>query len=320
MALSYEYSVGSVRAKETGLLKKQDLDLLIASGSVDNMCAVLRDKGYDGDSVEDMINNRTESLWSYVRSVAPDMNELDLLLCRNDLQNIKVTIKGVLSGRDFAHMLAEPYTVEPSLIREAVEQQKFSLLPDWVAEAARQAFEKTAHESDARLGDTILDRAVSEHMLLLAEKKSDIIFEYFKTLIFYANVKTALRCSRIGAERNYIESALVPVDGADVRHMAESAAAGESELVDYLSRTDNYGCADAVAEYKKSPSAFERFADNKVLSVAVKCRYASDGIDPLFGYIIAVEAEQKVIHIIASGLKTGQNEASVRERLRKIYG
>ena len=43
-------------------------------------------------------------------------------------------------------------------------------------------------------------------------------------------------------------------------------------------------------------------------------------MDPLIGYYLGSDAEKKVIHIIASGIRTNTDTDSIRERLREIYG
>ena len=51
-----------------------------------------------------------------------------------------------------------------------------------------------------------------------------------------------------------------------------------------------------------------------------KCKRSGDGADPIMGYLIASETEKKVIHIIASGIRTKTNYETVKERLREVYG
>lgn len=320
MTMSYEYAVGSVRAKETGLLSRQDMEMLAASGSTEKLCSVLNDKGYYGDSVDEMLSNRSTELWAYVHSVAPDISCFNVLFYRNDVHNVKTVIKGILSGREYEHLLMTPCTVDTERVIKAVGDGKYDLLPEWLSAPAKEAFALVAHSYDARQGDALLDKALMKKMLELSEGLSDTVEEYFKTLVFYSNVKIALRSSRTGTTADLLKTAFCDVDGFDVNYTARCAATGEKELLDYLRKVASYGCPEAMAEYDKSPSVFEKFVDDKLMSIAVKCKYVSDGIDPLFGYIMAVEAEIKVIHIIASGIRTGQPEASIRERLRRIYG
>ena len=89
-----------------------------------------------------------------------------------------------------------------------------------------------------------------------------------------------------------------------------------------LSKISAYGCNKAVEEYKASPSAFEKFVDTSPYEPCKKkkCKRSGDGADPITGYLIASETEKKVIHIIASGIRTKTNYETVKERLREVYG
>ena len=46
MALSYEFSIGSVRAKENALFNKTDIEQLLGCKSISELCRMLEDKGY----------------------------------------------------------------------------------------------------------------------------------------------------------------------------------------------------------------------------------------------------------------------------------
>ena len=320
MSLSYEYAVGSVRAKETKLLSNQDMDMLAACKTVDELVGALSDKGFNGNTVDEMLENRITELWSYVGKVSPDMTQFDLLLCRNDLHNIKAVIKGVLSGRQYKHLLISPSTVSTDDMIYAIEQRKFDTLPEWMSSAAAECYELTARQSDARLGDAVIDRTATEHILALAKSRSAVIADYYNAIAFYANVKIALRSARSTADSFYLGKALSIVEGMDNGSVIKATLAGEEELLKHLKKLDYYGCSGAIEAYAKSPSDFERYVDDRLMQVALACRYISEGIDPLFGYIIAIEAENKAIHIIKSGIATGRPQHIIRERLRRLYG
>ena len=48
MGASYAYAVGNVRARESSLLTRQDLDQLLVLSGTDELLSVLRDKGLGG--------------------------------------------------------------------------------------------------------------------------------------------------------------------------------------------------------------------------------------------------------------------------------
>ena len=52
MALSYEYSIGSVRAREKNLLTRSDIEQLLSLKSEAEIASMLSDKGYgEGSSL-----------------------------------------------------------------------------------------------------------------------------------------------------------------------------------------------------------------------------------------------------------------------------
>ena len=64
---------------------------------------------------------------------------------------------------------------------------------------------------------------------------------------------------------------------------------------------------------------FEKYVDDRLMSIAIACKRSNEGVDALFGYIIAVEAENKIIHMIKTGIATGAGREAMAERLRRIY-
>ncbi|MEE0914150.1 MAG: V-type ATPase subunit [Ruminococcus sp.] len=323
MSLSYEFSIGSVRAKENSLFTNSDIEQLLACKDTSSLCSMLNTKGYgDGKTIDEIIENHTVSMWDYLKSIAPDFDIFAPFFYQNDAHNLKVVLKGTMADREYSHLLMNPCTIEAEILKEAVENRKFSLLPEWLSESADKAYDTLAHTGDARLSDAIIDKAVMQKMISSAEKfKSDFLKKYFNTLVFYNNIKIALRSSRTGTSRDYLLKALCDV--ADFRKEAVISASlkGIDALTDELSKYSEYDCKTAIEEYKNSPSAFERFVDNKLIIMAKEsCKRTSEGARPLLGYYLGCEAEKKVIHIIASGIKTGTDTDIIRERLREIYG
>ena len=319
MALSYEFALGSVRAKEGKLFKKQDIDVFMACTTVQELASTLSDKGFEGDSIDQMLETRTNDLWRYIESVSPDFAQFDIFKYRNDLHNVKAAIKGVVSGRQFEHLFQTPLTIDTDLIIKAVKEKRFNLLPDFISDGAEQCYKLTAQEFNARLGDGIIDRAVSMYMLNCAKALGETVYNYFSAYCFYANVKIALRSARTGADLNYLNTVLIPVENADLKALATSAVAGEEELTDYLKKQDLFGCSGAAEAYEQSPALFEKYVDDILMSIAVKCKLSTEGIDALFGYVIATEAENKIIHMIKTAIATGTSRQAMEERLRRIY-
>lgn len=323
MALSYEFSIGSVRAKENSLFTNADIEHMLGCKNEDELIRYLNDKGYgEGKTIDEIIGSHTKEMWKYIKSIAPDFDIFKPFFYQNDIHNLKVVLKGTMSGRSYENLLVSPHTIDIDTLKAAVENRKFSLLPDWLSQPADKAYEVLAHATDARLSDAVIDKSVMEQMLNAAEKSgSQFLYDYFKTTVFYSNIKIAIRSSRTGTNKDYLNQALCDVDDFRKSTVINAALKGCDALLDTLSKFSEYDCSKAIAEYKHSPSAFERFADNKLINMAKEsCKRASEGAEPLMGYYLGCETEKKVIHIIASGLRTKSDTETIRERLREIYG
>ena len=218
--------------------------------------------------------------------------------------------------------MVKPCTFSEETLKQAVENRKFSLLGEELSASCDKAYEILAHTGDARLSDAVLDRAFMELILKTSEKSdSEFMSEYFKATVFYNNVNTAIRGAKADCDRDFLEIAICDVQDFPRSRILEARVKGLEPTLDVLSKISAYGCNKAVEEYKTSPSAFEKFVDNRLMSLAKeKCKRSGDGADPITGYLIASETEKKVIHIIASGIRTKTNYETVKERLREVYG
>lgn len=323
MALSYEFSIGSVRAKENSMFSEADAEQMLALKSVDELVRFLKDKGYgDGDTVEEIVESNTKRMWKYIRSIAPDFNIFEPFLIQNDVHNFKTALKGTMSDRDYEHLLMEPCTIKHEDMIKAVENRRFDIFPEWLQKPADMAYQRLAETKDARLSDAGIDKAVLERIVFLGKTSgSEFLAEYFNTLAFYANVKTALRGTKARVSRYFYENALCECDGFDKQAVIKEALTSDEALVKYLEKQDAYECRKAMSIFAESPSGFEKFVENQLIRLAKRlCRLSSEGCEPLMGYYIGCEYERKLIIIIASGLRTGSAPEKIRERLREIYG
>ncbi len=324
MPVSYEYSMGSVRAKEKNLLSRAELEGMLALNDADSLCAYLKDKGFaDGDTVEALLKNNSADTIKYLYSVVPDESIFDVFLYPNDAHNVKSVIKGLLAGADYKRLFVSPCTVNTADVETAVKENKYALLPEAFSEAAAKAYEILAQTADARLSDAYLDSACMKAQLeKAAETKIDFLYEYIRLEIFYRCVKIALRGAKTDAGISYYEAALIDgLEGFDKKEVIGAALKGEEAVIDYFCSKDIYGSRESMERYKGSPAEFEKYTENLLMSLAInKCRRSGTGAEAAIGYYIAAAAERKAIQIIASGISTGADGDTTRERLREIYG
>ena len=104
----------------------------------------------------------------------------------------------------------------------------------------------------------------------------------------------------------------------DIREvqLAKAAIGGMDAIVEYLAGTDYAEGGKAIAE---SPSAFERWCDNRMIQTMQPQKYEVFSVGPLVAYVLARENEIKTVRIIVSGKRSGLSDDSIRERVREMY-
>ena len=104
--------------------------------------------------------------------------------------------------------------------------------------------------------------------------------------------------------------------GVNVEQLIRAALAGADEIAQYLEGTSYAGGAEALRE---SPSAFERWCDNRMIETLKPQKYETFSVGPLLGYLIARENEIKTVRIILTGKQNGFPDDAIRERIREMY-
>ncbi len=323
MKLSYEFSVGSVRAREKSLFTYAELEQMLNLKSENELVRFLKDKGYgEGETVSEIVESNAEQMWKYIESIAPDFSVFEPFLLKNDIHNIKTILKGIMYQKEFRELLIFPCRIKPDEIKSAIENKKFGNLPEFFSEPVAKAYDLLAKTADSRLSDAVIDRAALEIMISEGKNsKSEFLAGYFNTFAFYANVKTALRDARFKPVPEYLDNALCECEGFDKPKVISKTLAGREALVRYLEKVRFYDCDKAMESFSRGTGEFEKFVDNKLMRLAKEmCRLTSEGPEPLFGYYIGCEYERQAIYIISSGITTQTPPDKIRERLRDIYG
>ncbi len=326
MAGSYEFATGSVRVRECSLLSRADLEQLIAASDEATLVAVLQDKGFGeqaapAGTVEELLRQQMQETWTYMRSLLPDPSILNAFLLRNDLHNAKTILKGVFGDRDVSDMMLSPALLQPKDILFAVKEKDFSELPMWLAAALSEAYDVLAQSNDAQRADAVLDKAAMQAMLdAAAVTRIPLLNELVSATVFYADVKMALRAAHAHMSAEYLDVALCPCEGVLLDGWKTALQAGEEDMLALLAGITQYSCDEAIAAYRHSPASFEKWVDDYLLSLAKVGQTVTSGAEPLLGYFMGREAEDKVIRIIAVGIRTGQPAADIRERVRELYG
>jgi len=305
----YAYAVGNIRANEYKRLTGAELRQLLTLSSADD---ITRELGVRGISLE------REQALNYIRKLSEENAVFDVFLMRNDFHNMKTAIKGRVSNQDISALLMYPSMVSIETIQNCVAIGDFSILPIWIREAAEQAFHIVAKTNDGQQCDIILDTSYFRVMQDYAKKSKNVfIIELTEKMVVFFNLKAVLRAFLSKKTVDFIQTILVVCSTFDINKLAH-AATNKENLGLFLASHGFNEAVRALDEYE-AMAAFEIYCDNEILHFVDTVKYEPFGIEPLIGYLIYQEMQQKNIQILLAGKRANLPDDKLLERMRWTY-
>ena len=324
MAEEYTYAVARIRALENSLLTDAAIEQLIACPDVESCLNYLEEKGWGDASCagdqERILSREEEKIWEVVKDLHIDMKHFDVLALPKEYQNLKAAIKEAVNGPAHSKVYYEDTVLDGKTLSDIIKDREFDKLPDGMKAAAMEAYDVLLHTGDGQLCDIIIDKACLEAVLEAGRKAKKegygVICDYAESIACVADIKTAIRSAKTGKSQDFLMQALVDTESLSATALAKAAAQGEDAVKELLSTTDYRDACDQLSE---SPSAFERWCDDKIIESLQPQKYETFTIGPVIAYVIARQNEIKTVRLILTGKANGLPDESIRERVRQMY-
>ena len=302
MSEQYTYAVARIRALEVSLFSDSTIDQLIACQSYEQALQFLEEKGW-GDTessgnAEEILTREEEKTWEVVKELSIGMEHFDVLSYPKLFHNLKAAVKEVCTGDKNRHIYYEDVRIPGEEMRKIVEDREFGKLPDSMRIAGEEAYETLLHTGDGQLCDVIIDRAALDAIYQAGKESPDKIIQDY------------------AESTDFMKRAMAECDSLSVSQLSKAALSGMDAICEYLRGTAYAEGADALAE---SPSAFERWCDNRIIQTISPEKYHAFTIGPVIAYVIARQNEIKTVRIILSGKQNELPDDSIRERVREMY-
>ena len=317
----YTYAVARIRALEVSLFSDAVIEQLLACKTAEQALQLVTEKGWgDPSSDRDMdavLKREEEKTWEVIRDVAPDMSVFDVLSYPKLYHNLKAAIKEVCTETRNPGIFYDDCQIPGREMLQIVENREFSKLPRGMSRVAEEAFDTLLHTRDGQLCDIMIDKAALDAICEAGRRSGEpIIQDYADTTVAIADIKIAVRSHKTGKSGDFMRSAMAECRSVNAEQLIRAALSGEEEIARYLEGTSYAGGADALRE---SPSAFERWCDNRMIETLKTQKYETFSVGPLLGYLIARENEIKTVRIILTGKQNGFPDDAIRERIREMY-
>lgn len=317
----YAYAVARIRALEVSLFSSAAIEQLIACKDDDAVLRFLQERGWGGPDVpmdaDAILTREREKIWETIREMHVDMDVFDVLSYTSWFHNLKAAVKEVCTGKSGANIYYEGTPLSGEELVRIIKEKDYKALPENMQTAAEEAVETLLHSGDGQLCDVIIDRAAMEAIMEAGKtSKDEIIRDYAESTVAVANIKIAVRALKTAKSLEFMKRAMAPCNSLNADALAHAALAGMDSVIEYLSGN---GYAEAAEALKESPSAFERWCDNRIIQTIKPQKSNPFSVGPLVAYVIARENEIKTVRIILTCKQNGLSDDSIRERVREMY-
>lgn len=319
--LEYTYAVARIRALESSLFSSTEIERLLGCADEEQCLQFLSEKGWgDGTGSMDasaMLKREEEKTWEVIDDVAPDLSVFDVLSYPKLYHNLKAAIKEVCTEVENKNIFYDDCSIPGAEMLQLVRNKEFQRLPGKMGETAEEAYDTLLHTRDGQLCDVIVDRAALDAIYEAGKKaEDDIIKKYAESTVAIADIKIAVRSQKTAKSLEFMKRAMAPCDSVNVDQLSKAAVTGMEAVRDYLLGTSY---AEGAAALEESPSAFERWCDNRMMETIRPQKYNSFSAGPLVAYVLARENEIKTVRIILTGKQNDFPDEAIRERIREMY-
>ena len=323
----YLYLSAMLKAREANMLTRDKLERILAAGSFNDAAKLLQESGWPDMSdqtaagVDKLLSKRREEIFAELERTIPEREVVEVFRTRYDYHNAKAIIKGEGVGADAEHILSGAGTVEPKKLLEAYREEDFRDIPAILGAAMTEARGVLARTDNPQAADFVLDRAYFAQLLELAGRvTSPYLGAYVRTLIDSANIRTVVRCFRMGKDADFMRKALI--DGGNVSmDFAVRGTVTADELAELFGTTVFREAAVlGGAALEGGPmTQFEKACDNAVNAFLDTARRTGFGSEVAVGYLAAEENAITTVRMVMTGLLSGIDPERLKERLRDTY-
>lgn len=324
----YQCLSARIAALEASMLNTDRAERLISARTEADAGRVLEECGYAGAAslssreLETMLTARRAEAFDDVEALCPEPALLQVFRLRYDCHNLKVLIKSEAGGSDplQRNILSRSGMLSPEELREGFLAKDLSPLPRALQNAAWEAKETLARTGDGQLADLVLDEGCYRALADIAARSGvEFLQGYVRLLVDGVNLRTVVRCRRMGRDETFLKRALLP--GGDLAPESVTAGLAGGETLSALYAPTALEEAAKLGEACLSGgsfTAFELSCDNAAAAYMDPAVFDGYGPRVVIAYLAALESEIAALRLILTGRAAELPPEQIRERMRDL--
>lgn len=271
--------------------------------------------------IEGMLTQKRSAFYAELYRSVPDRRLVDIFTVKYDYHNVKVLLKEKYGQDEIQaqHLLMDCSRCRSSFLQESFARGELLSLPPLLAHAIEAAEEILSTSGDAQAADMLLDHACFAEMSALARDcGGQFLRGYVALLIDITNLRTLVRCARFGANKTFIERALLR--GGTIAP-SRLLSLREGTLRAALHGTPLAGAGELAAAAAKSDgmTAFEKACDDTLIAYVRPARRIAFGEEVPVAQLCAREMEWVTVRTVLLGKFAGLARETIAARLRDSY-
>lgn len=329
--MDFIQAVTRTRVLEKRLLSGVRIDRMVEARDAEEALKILGETEYGSvvanisrpEDYEKALTAELERVFKLMREVSGKQIIVDLKALKYDYHNLKVMVKEKELDQDLSHLYIPIGITDFSKVKSAYIAGNLRNVEGEIREAIEGVTLDYATNADPQRIDMVLDRYYFNHLYKLAKETGIKLFiEYVEDTIDFTNIKTLIRLKRQGKDVGFLKEALLPHGKID----EDAILLSLNESIDtIINKFKNYrigpGLKTGLERYEETNklSDMEKAVDNYLMNMNKSSKNVIFGPEPIFSYLIAKEAEIKVVRIIMVSKLNKLSPDAIKERLRDLY-
>jgi len=319
----YVFQTAQVRALELQMLNratlldmanaenfKQAVDLLASSEYA------IGQSGKNFTEVENILRSQRTKVRVLFADLMIDKPVVELFRARDDFANLRLAVRRTLTKRPLGTDYSSDGNVSAEHFEEVFEQENYSLLPGYMAEAIERAILAYYQNKDIRQIDYAIDNVQAEYNLSKAAQFKNVFLQgLFRIQIDLTNIRTMLRLKYTDSgERNvFLRGGYIGLErlkhGLDIDYEAMGAL---------FFVTPQHRLVETGAGYLASEKSFlglEQQCEEFLTGFLKTTTQITAGPQPVIAYLLMKENEIRKVRLILTAKKSSLDTKLILDRV-----
>ncbi len=318
----YAYETAQARTIEAQMLSRSTLLDMANASDFEQSAELLRSTEYTLSAgagiseLERVLMSRRSVLRQQFAGWMHNKVILGLFKSRDDFANLRLAVRRSLTKKPIGGDYSNEGNFPPEQYADVFENEKYEMLPDYMADAAQRAVLAWYQDKDIRRIDYAIDAAQVEFNLTTAHKlNNEFLLGLFRIQTDIVNIRTMLRLRLKGdtSPDVFLHGGYVERDKL-IRGL-EAGPEGIAAIFFATSYSDFIQTGSAYASSEKSFLKIEQQCEEYLAGYLRSTISIAVGAQPIIAYLLLKENGIRMVRLILTAKKNNLNTKLILDRV-----